>query len=769
MAARVLDRRNEPIFSDRPESQYYTEFEDDDSEVEQSSLKSSIRTIDARRRSNTTISSYEVPTPQSEKERPFEVLIKPVSGPTGPHLFRSSQLSAEFTFEPTLQLSPVDEPIRAPTAFSQETVTRRPQLSRSCSRRSSSPVPARIPGLPNDVNDWTTLDVVDWMYSLNFEMPLIERFEANDIDGAVLVEMHFEDLKELGIQSFGKRHQLWSAICILTAGESLPSPVPTPFQDIVRCISRREELDRDNDPGTPCSGGDVTPISPEKMKKRRGRKARNDKSKRDEASVEQPVSIIAIEEHIPRPHVCSKGAGCSKWRRQQRQFGILEHEYGWPVSPVKRGFIRITGDPGNAITAPNILPGVHAQEVRQEVRQEARYSEDNRPTSEIAPSVVPSSALFGPGQLPEFALHEEQLQQLERTDPNENIKQFLKLQHIPPPSTRPATPPLDMFPDEHFEMFPTQVTPPVRPSTTRPCLVTAKHDNLKALPKLCIPQRAATASPSMAFRKPALKVILSPTTESMGTPVTMYRYGTPASEMGIPVTTPTLGPVSRDASQSVPPNMHYRDPSPITRSQSRTDWRRPSFALPSLKEREETTPTTTPTNRSHTSLSTSQVAYGLDCTHAGWMKKRKTKLLRHDWHDAHFRLRGTSLAMHAEPVPSSAALDTINVDKYSVACASAPGNSKLSAALKTLGIREDKKSDGTAFAFQLVPEINGQGVATGAGGGLKRSASVRDKGVKTHHFAVGNRDERIDWMRELMLAKAKGQREKGFVVKVNGK
>jgi len=605
------------------------------------------------------------------------------------------------------------------------------------------------------------------MYSLNFEMPLLESFEANDIDGTVLVEMNFEDLKELGIQSFGKRHQLWSAICTLTSGESLPSPVPTPFQDISRCTSRREEVDRDNDPGTPCSG-DVPPISPERLKKRRGRKARNDKSKRAEAPVEQPVSIIAIEEHIPRPHVCSKGAGCSKWRRQQRQFGILENEYGWPVSPVKGGFIRITGDPGNAITAPNILPGVHAQEVPQEVRQEARYSEEYRPTSEIAPSVVPSSALFGPGQLPEFALHEQQLQQLEKRDPNENIKQFLSLQHVPPASTRPATPPLDMFPDEHFEMFTNQVTSPVRPSTTRPCLVTAKHDNLRALPKLSIPQRAATASPSMAFRKSALKVTFSPTTEMMDTPVTMYRYGTPASEMDIPVTTPTLGPVSRDASPSAPPNMQDRDSSPLTRSQSRTDWRRPSFAMPSLKERDEAT---TSTSRSHTSLSTSQVAYGLDCTHAGWMKKRKTKLLRHDWHDAHFRLRGTSLAMHAGPVASSAALDTINVDKYSVACASAPGNSKLSAALKTLKIREDKKSDGTAFAFQLVPELKGEGSASGGGGGgvLRRSNSVKDKGVKTHHFAVGDRDERIDWMRELMLAKAKGQREKGFDVKVNGK
>jgi hypothetical protein len=39
---------------------------------------------------------------------------------------------------------------------------------------------------------------------------------------------------------------------------------------------------------------------------------------------------------------------------------------------------------------------------------------------------------------------------------------------------------------------------------------------------------------------------------------------------------------------------------------------------------------------------------------------------------------------------------------------------------------------------------------------------------KTHHFAVKGRDERIDWMRELMLAKAKKQKGEGFEVSVNG-
>jgi hypothetical protein len=39
---------------------------------------------------------------------------------------------------------------------------------------------------------------------------------------------------------------------------------------------------------------------------------------------------------------------------------------------------------------------------------------------------------------------------------------------------------------------------------------------------------------------------------------------------------------------------------------------------------------------------------------------------------------------------------------------------------------------------------------------------------KVHHFAVKGRDERIDWMRELMLAKALKAKSDGYEVNVNG-
>ena len=79
-----------------------------------------------------------------------------------------------------------------------------------------------------------------------------------------------------------------------------------------------------------------------------------------------------------------------------------------------------------------------------------------------------------------------------------------------------------------------------------------------------------------------------------------------------------------------------------------------------------------------------------------------------------------------------------------------------------------------AFSFQLVPQDKDK---NGGARLRKRESSIPShngpvEGVngtgKTHHFAVKNRDERIDWMRELMLAKALQQKGKGYDVELNG-
>jgi len=251
--------------------------------------------------------------------------------------------------------------------------------------------------------------------------------------------------------------------------------------------------------------------------------------------------------------------------------------------------------------------------------------------------------------------------------------------------------------------------------------------------------------------------------------------------MDVPVTAVPIGPVARDASQSVPPNMQYRDP--VQRTNSRTDWRRPSFALPALNEGEvfNAADGSSDSDTLHENASSDDVAsnptpitkteetskkkggfHYNGVNHAGWMKKRRTKLLRHEWEDHHFRLTGTQLAMHPNELPSSSALNTIDVDDYAVACSSLASN-KLAAKLKALKLTsgpKDKDNAPTAFSFQLVPT----GPVEKEGRTTRR---VMPNG-KTHHFAAKTRDERIDWMRELMLAKALKAKGEGYEVNVNG-
>src|SRR5215471_7456513 len=55
------------------------------------------------------------------------------------------------------------------------------------------------------------MDVAAWLYGLGLEQ-YVQLFRDNDIDGEILCGMTAEDLKELGISSFGHRRRLLDAI-----------------------------------------------------------------------------------------------------------------------------------------------------------------------------------------------------------------------------------------------------------------------------------------------------------------------------------------------------------------------------------------------------------------------------------------------------------------------------------------------------------------------------------------------------------------------------
>lgn len=704
-------------------------------------------------------------------------------------------------------LLPKHPPPRTETAFSQGTVTpvtQAPGISFSIDAIMGNP-PAGLSDAEAEIRKWNATQVIDWMVDTGIDETVIECFEINDINGAVLMDLQFDDLKEIGIKSFGKRHQLWNAISAVQGKESIV-PEPTPFQDISRpCTTNtRRSPSRSRDACETPIDCDMTPIEPGRTKKRRGRKA---PKTLDVATPMESVSIVAIEQLLPKPHTCHKGQDCAKWRKQQRELKLLHEENGigrFPISPTKGGRIFVHGDPGNATTASNIVP--------REVERQREDSYD--PHSEVIPSIVASSDVFGPSQLPAFALHESMLDQVDKRDPQENVRHFLNFQHMQSPTSpmqdqyldgtltpieRPATSPpqrrayepLPLFPEEHVLPFHAQ-----QPTMQPPQQTPGPHQQLRALPKLDIPRSASAAPQFNHVKSPETANIIC--RSATASPGAIYRLGTPASEMDVPVAFRNDGPIERDSSQSVPPSMQFREQQQLARSHSRAQpWHRPSFALPAVQEGEVFSPisdrqhrpsqssraNSTPTistrksstdstsssgkakDPAHHSPQTQHFGYGEDCTHAGWMRKRKTKMLRHEWQDAHCRLKGTQLAMHSTPGLNSRATETIDVDNYAVACSTAPSVSKLSAAFKGLHIKSDSKgaADPAPFAFQLVP--NREGAGAGSAAGTRKAVASNGK---THHFAVKNKDERIDWMRELMLAKALQQKGKGYEVEVYG-
>lgn len=537
------------------------------------------------------------------------------------------------------------------------------------------------------------------MNSCGFEESMVEKIRNNDISGAILKDLQFGDLKELGIHSFGQRHCLWNEIRALRASESNNVPVSTECPD----------------PASPEDG-----VRSPTAGQRRARRARRSD---DIISPGESASIVAIEQLLPKPHHCSKGEKCSKWQKQQRKLAQIAKEFPLELEQLgETGFSPI----------------------------ETQW----RPASEHVPSVVASSDLLGPGPPPTVRLDENVLRVVQTRDPQENVRQFLNFQHINSPVEQPTTPPYEMF-----------------PSLSLPKNTQAPHDNLRRLPKLTIPSEPhpealspnRTAIPQRATPVTAMEI------RDLSDP--FVRFGSPASAMDLPMISVPLGPVARDESQSVPPDMRFgnrsvqRSPSraeqrslqspaiarpqisaPMERSTSRASHRRqPSFAMTRVDENmlspidatDEMTPTTVSA-----------------VNHAGWMKKRKTKMLRHEWHENHFRLHGTRLAMHRDSVDVDI-LESIDVDEYAVACSSLASN-KLGAAFKSLKLSGKKKDvDPAAFSFQLVPAAEKKGILNAATG-------------KTHHFAVKTRDERIDWMRELMLAKALKQKADGCEINVNG-
>ncbi|GAO13935.1 hypothetical protein UVI_02034900 [Ustilaginoidea virens] len=805
-----------------------TEFVDTDwdeellSDFEDNSPRTSLQS--SGQPSFTTVSSYdEALTPRSSRgqESYPEVCPLQVQGPRGPHLFRALTDPSPVDEDVVLTLSPITPKI--PGRMGGPPV--RPQTPRSNGQFQYTDAELAL----SNLSSWTPEMVAQSMLNAGVGLLTADRFIENDINGAILVTLKFEDLRELDIQSFGIRTKVWHQIQILRESRP-PSPrMCTPIEDDPGQEARVETVKK------PCENG---------VKRHRSSKQRPRRKPLGEEDIVHPmesVSIIGIEQVVPKAHHCSKGENCSKWRRQQRLIEQFKELH--PAADVKNGgTVMIYGDAGNPETARAIDP-----------------NETLRPLSDAVPSVVASSDVLGPGGLrPLQYLQEATLRNVQARDAQYNVRQFLNFQQGNANSGQvPPTPPFELMPatkPPHHGLrylpklsIPNQIPQP-RGGPLREAAVSHQADSQHQAPQVAQQKQSPHHLPKQPVRPTGFTPYrmdkaapLSPDLEPCRNP---YRFGSPFSELDVPVLTAVpMGPVTRNVSQSVPPDMSYRA-APATntvtraRSQSRASSRRPSFSLlAAVNENTDLlqlgrTPSPesawSPVRRveppqqqqaqQQAQLQNSTLAApprfnypwspagrtrfehalpplstlgpgqpneatatgnGL-ITCQGPMKKRKTRLLRHEWLDGYFTLKGTRLHMHKDIGQQDRTLEYIDIDDYAIACSSLASTSKLSAAFKAVHLshKREKSEPVGAFSFQLIPQDKNASTrlrkrdssmsgTSGTSGNGCPSEGANGTG-KTHHFAVKNRDERIDWMRELMLAKAMKQKGEGFEISVNG-
>lgn len=332
----------------------------------------------------TTVSSFdEVPTPRSSGSQvsPAGYSPKQVEGPRGPHLFRNSSddfYSSVSEDEIILTLSPITP--KAPRAIADLLAT--PQLPRR-----ASPFQYTDEELdPAELASWTTEMVAQSMLNAGIELSVADRFMENDISGAILITLKFEDLKELNIQSFGIRTKVWHKIQALRDSRPASPRAATPIEDVpsrdvMREARRREESTSRTSKRRPSSS----------RRRPRTRQAR------DDITPMESVSIIGIEQVIPKPHHCSKGENCSKWKKQQQLIRAFKKEY--PNVDISAGGKVVIGDTSHPETAKALDPN------------------QLRPVSDAVPSVVASSDVLGPGVPPFQYLQEANLRDVQQRDP----------------------------------------------------------------------------------------------------------------------------------------------------------------------------------------------------------------------------------------------------------------------------------------------------------------------------------------------------------------
>lgn len=366
----------------------------------------------------------------------FTFHFEDVKGPEGPHLFRTSSTGSH---QELLDVSPIPLP-RQPRRIQ--------SLHAAVSQLDES-----------QVRDWSPKQVANWMAEAGFEHSIVEKFLIHDIYGSVLLDLDIDDLKEIDIETFGKRKRIMSSIQHLRNSSMVSADQ---HRSLSRALHREEAYQ----------------VASQRTKSRRSRRSHDDTIHPTES-----ISIVAIEQILPEPHVCSKGENCHKWLKQQRKIQKITADF-------------------------------------------AQDSEIVDTRSTVAPSTVASSDVLGPVAQ---SITAELLSTVEPQDPQDNVRQFLHFQSTQKtrgPSPPPA--PSAVFAAKaHMYDLP-RLTIPAAPQTTRS------------------PERtpiSALRYPTQAHAEAKAALLSDPYHYGgVASPADVYRISTPMSATDIPVTALAVDP-----------------------------------------------------------------------------------------------------------------------------------------------------------------------------------------------------------------------------------
>ncbi|KAJ6255838.1 hypothetical protein Dda_9448 [Drechslerella dactyloides] len=795
-------------------------------------------------------------TPPMDFGAPQEMSMKRSTvGPRGPHLFSSIFLQAHQSEEHLEDdyLPPIS-PIRESSYSSP--YSRRSPIGSQHSLHIPQPPPRQHLPIDIDVNErpvsamsmaledmegaelenWSPSQVCDWMRRLGFEDSLIYKFRQNDISGAILMQLKWEDLKELDIQSFGKRIELWSELnhlrkspigsstspkrelsfemssvhsppllsrhasrksreskfrhspnlsaspssytsspstvtrsnTVATSRPSAPGPRKVPLLRISTDVASLQprshprlqtsapvESDSEEEIEEVDEFSDHEEYETEEREDEEASVPMTEKRRPTGLSIIIPSSALEVPPSLNSADSRSSHDGASQGERKHKPLPRftapnpakrrISKRLSTPISPVSASI--------DIFAAPSVLGLSLGKRLTMVEAESPRWGNDELHTrSPWAPSICASSDVLSPSDRGDMKLKADELRKVSALSAQEQVNKFITLQHLQrleeraPSSlkhetTREASP---LSPHSALSVK----SQPVMSKAVQRSTSLRSFDRHKPRP-LQLSDEAVAPGPASADFTPRnldqRKVYpLADSTAAQGSVPPMLRS---ATAPGPPLASQSTPALVRSASASSP---KLSQEATLTRSNSIVS-KKGSTTGSGKKPRSLGKSVIDTVNEEaeweDTSSHGSTPASPSERVFTGEMKKKANHFLRNEWVNHRVELRGTKLTIFKSTTGRDV-LMSLEIDDYSVTCTTAGSNK-----FKGLKTSSKKDSDGM-YHFQLVPNQE-----------AKKSGEPK----KEHHFTVSSREERIDWMRELMLAKAIKQKKSGFQVEVNGK